>query len=569
MAKDTLDDAIDSQNNSQMNEKSIRKQFFDFLEKSLEEDISEEEYEQIQDLASNHPQVAAKVQEEFNKREDVQEKLKERQEQQQQQQQEQVQQLRHQIDLLRLGDNQLTETGAYSKLRADREEAEFLSQGGKKILHFTDTEVEARDLEHRLQKLLHDEGVLQHVMENGSLPDNTLLVHTGDIGPDLFNTQKHRYRAFLPDIVIEEGELSGENAQEFKHLYHEFMDEAGLTEEVLISGPKTQEEQQALQQFINLLYGHVDPNFKTQEEIKDFQAKRAKLHSHLEDAIENHAQRNMQEIKQVFDKYGLDSSNFVIVSGNHDVPHVVENTFQDSYLKQGETREVKGVKFNRPLGGATGSIYGPMLARNLMGSTELTEQIPQMRIHSESFNELYDYVTQDLGFDHISRQEADRLIKMSIRKAQVGLPTGDLKQINERIENEVQHQIRQRLQKIPQSLDESADVYLGHGDITHPQHAGVEEVYLSKLLDGKGREGKFYMGGHEHGETTNQLNGMLYLNPGASRDSYAHAAVYVDNSNRFLAQKRSAITPDQKTDLMYRKKGEIASQSVQRQGGDN
>jgi predicted phosphodiesterase len=157
---------------------------------------------------------------------------------------------------------------------------------------------------------------------------------------------------------------------------------------------------------------------------------------------------------------------------------------------------------------------------------------------------------------------------MSIRKAQIGLPTGDLKELNERIENEVQYKIKERLNKIPQTLDERADVYLGHGDITHPQHAGVEERYLSKLLDGKAREGKFYMGGHEHGETTNKLNEMFYLNPGASRDSYAHAAVYVDDSNKFLAQKRSAITPDQKTDLVYRQKGEIASQSVQRGAGE-
>ncbi|MCH8519457.1 MAG: hypothetical protein LAT82_01750 [Nanoarchaeota archaeon] len=540
MTKDTtktLDEIIDNvniQNSSpQSQEVQIRSEVESILEKQFDNSLTQEDYQRFQILASQNPQLVEKTQRDFMQREDVQEKIRKIQEQEQQR----IEQLRSQIDTLRLGSSQLSESGAYSKIRADQVESQLLNSGGKRILHFTDTEVEADQLEGRLAKLLHDEGVLGYVQENGRLPENTVLVHTGDIGPDLFNQMKYRTQAFLADTVIKEGELTGEDAQEFKQLYHEMMDQAGVTEEMLIRGIKTQEDQQALQQFIQLLYGFTDPMFKTSDDIKEFRKKRDKLHSHLEKAIINHSKRNMGEIKEVFDKYGLNDENFVIISGNHDVPHVVQDTFGNSYLSEGETREVGGIKFNRPLGSATGSVYGPLLARDIMGSNELIEQIPQMRYNSEPFRELKQYVQQELGFDHLNDSQIDDLIKFSVRKSQFGFPSGELKHVNDRIEEDVKAQIQQRLQRIPQTLDNNAHVYLGHGDVTHPQHAGLEETYLRQLLDGKGDDGKFYLGGHQHGETTNQTNRMTYINPGASRDSYAHGVVYVNSDNSLHSLK--------------------------------
>lgn len=554
MAKDTsLDDNL---NNNTSTQDQIQK----ILEKNFIQgkDLTQEEINFIQDIQTQNRQVFEEAYSDFMQRDDVQKKLQEQQEQESKR----LDELKKNIESLRYNQG-LTEEGAYAKLRADSREQEFKSKGGKKILHFTDTEVEAKDLEGRLQKMLHDEGVLDYVIQNGTLPDDTMLVHTGDIGPDLFNQQKYRTQAFLADTLIKEGDLEGEQADEFKQLYHDLMDEAGITEEMLISGPKTQEDQQLLSQFVQMLYGLMDPQFKSKDEIKEFRKKRDKLHSHLEDAIINHAQRNMGEIKEVFDKYGLNSDNFVIIGGNHDVPAVVEETFKDSYMSEGETREVRGVKFNRPLGTATGSNYGPHLARGIMGSNELVEQIPQLRYNSQPIQELKEYV-HSMGFNHLDEKGIDQLIKTSAMKARIGLPAGRLKDMNEEIEREVQQKIRQRLEQIPKTIDHNADVYIGHGDVTHPEHAGLEERYVSQLLEGKGAEGKFYLGGHQHGETTNRTNGMVYINPGASRDSYAHGAVFIDDKNKLQGLKRASITPNSQMDLMYRDPNEIASQSVQR-----
>ena len=562
MVKDSsLDDIIDNSNTDINSSLYVEEQIEKILEKNFikQEELSEDDINFIQDIQTQDPQKFNDTYSKFIQREDVQERIK----LVQKQEQERIEQLRNQIDTLRLGSSQLSESGAYSKIRADQAQNMILNSDGKRILHFTDTEVEADQLEGRLAKLLNDEGVLSYVQEHGRLPDNTVLVHTGDIGPDLFNQMKYRTQAFLANTLIEEGELVGEEAQEFKQLYHEMMDQAGVTEEMLIRGIKTQEEQQALQQFIQLLYGFTDPMFKSTDEIKEFRKKRDKLHSHLEKAIVNHSRRNMKEIKQVFEKYGLNEDNFVIISGNHDVPHIVRDTFKGSYLKQGETREVGGIKFNRPLGSATGSVYGPLLARDIMGSNEVIEQIPQMRYNSQPFVELKQYVQEELGFNHLSDSQIDELIKFSVRKAQFGFPSGKLKEVNERIEEDVKFQIKQRLDRIPQNLDNNADVYLGHGDVTHPLNAGLEEAYLRQLLDGKSEQGKFYMGGHQHAKTTNRTNGMVYINPGASRDSYAHGVVFLNRDNSLHSVKSASIMQNNEFNIEYMDKREIASQSVQ------
>ena len=554
MAKDTsLDDSLNSNISTQ-------DQIQNILEKNFIQgkDLTEDEINFIQDIQTQKQQEFQDVYSQFMQRDDVQEKLKKQQELENNR----LDELKRNIDSLRHNQG-LTEQGAYAKLRADSREQQFKSQGGKKILHFTDTEVEARDLEGRLQKMLSDEGVLEYVVQNGTLPEDTMLVHTGDIGPDLFNQQKYRTQAFLADTIIKEGELEGEQAEEFKQLYHYLMDEVGVTEEILISGPKTQEDQQLLSQFVQMLYGVMDPQFKSRDQIKEFRKKRDKLHSHLEDAIINHAQRNMREIKEVFDKYGLNSENFVIINGNHDVPSVVQSTFKDSYMSEGETREVKGIKFNRPLGTATGSVYGPHLGKKIMGSNELVEQIPQLRYDSQPMQELKEYV-HSMGFDQFDEKGIDQLIKTSAMKARIGLSTGKLKDMNEEIEREVQEKIQQRLEQIPTTINHNADIYIGHGDITHPEHAGLEETFLARQLEGKAKKGKFYLHGHQHKSTTNRTNNMTHINPGASRDSYAHGAVFIDNQNRLLGLKQASITPNSEMDLMYRDSNEIASQSVQR-----
>ena len=551
MPRDTLDkenieDSIDKTNNSSSSSsQSINEDEFEQLVTKYfqTQSLDEEEMLKVQQFQELNPQksqeIIQKEQEEFQKK--------------------YINQRREQVEMLRA--NNFTEQGAISKLRAQDTSRAVLSSGGKKILHITDTESKASDLESRLLKLFNDEDVLEHVQRFGTLPENTILIHTGDIGPDLFDLQEHRFRAFLPSTLIREGELEGESAREFESLYREFMDEAGVTDEFFIQGIKTQEDQQILQRFQMLLYGAFEPPFKTKEELEEFRKKRDKLHKHLEDAIKNHSRRNLQEIKQVFEKYGLNEDNFVVISGNHDIPHQVQETFAGSYLQEGETRNVRGIKINRPLAAATGNIYGPTLGRNFMGSNELIEQIPQMRYESQPFQELKRYVQEDLGFSHIDERQIDDLIKYSVRKAQFGFTPGRLKEINDEIELEVQQQIKSRLERIPQNIDPDADVYIGHGDPTHPMYAGLEETYLRKQLDGKGLEGKMYLGGHIHEETTNQTNGTPFINPGASK-MYNAGSVLVSEDNKLIGTTTHKIAPTQEYDTHFRLKQEIAGQRI-------
>ena len=550
-SKKNLEDSIENENRKQKSSSSP----------SSSQQISQEEFEQLLD---KYFQTNSLDEEEMIRAQQFQESNPQKSQEIIRQKQEEVQkkilhERREQVDLLRA--NNYTEQGAISKLRAQETSSNVLNSGGKKILHITDTESKAQDLESRLLKLFQDENVLEHVQQFGTLPENTILVHTGDIGPDLFDMQEHRFRAFLPSTLIKEGELEGESAQEFESLYREFMDEVGITDDLFIQGVKSEEDQQLLQRFRMLLYGAFEPPFKTKEEIEEFRKKRDRLHKHLEDAIQNHSKRNLQEIKQVFEKYGLNEENFVIISGNHDIPHQVQETFGESYLKEGETRSVRGIKINRPLAAATGSIYGPTLGRDFMGSNELIEQIPQMRYNSQPFQELKQYVQEDLGFSHIDDRQIDDLIKYSVRKAQFGFAPGRLKSINDEIELEVQREIKTRLERIPQNIDDSADVYIGHGDPTHPMYAGLEETYLRKQLDNKGLEGKMYLGGHVHEETTTQVNGTPFINPGASK-MYNAGSVLVTHDNKFIAATTHKIADTQEYDTHFRFKQEIAGQRI-------
>ena len=479
--------------------------------------------------------------------------------------QQQVQFQQEELEIQRLMKQNFTYMGAINKIKENQVTPQILQSGGKKILHFTDTEVNAKELRGRLENLLAQEGVNPKALLNGEkLPENMVLVHTGDLGPDLFDTKEFRMRAFSPDIVADQGRLEGEQREEFIALYKEMMDESGLTQEILDRSPRDQNEQQILQRFNFLLLGHIDPEFKTQEELEEFKEKRAKLHSHLEDAIQNHSMYHLQEHKKVYEQYGFDESNFIILSGNHDVPKNVEEVFSDSYIKEGETKNVRGISFNRPLGTATGNIYGPSLGRDIMGSNELIEQIPQMRYETQAFSELRDYVRYDLGFEYFDDKHIDELIKRSVMKTQLGIASTDLKALNDRIESEVRDEIKNRLDKIESTLDRDADIYLGHGDVTHPQYAGLEEIHLRKLLDDTD---SIYLGGHQHGETTSRYNNSTYINPGASAQ-YNSGSVLLDSQNSLVAAKSFSINPQtQQFENNFRYKTEIASQSVNEGGG--
>ena len=524
----------------------------ELLEKQLRgEQYNDSDIAFIEDIQERDPQLVNQVVNEYQQRA-------------YEQQAQQTQQLKNQIDSLRYQGN-FTEQAAFSKLRADNEEAQILASGGKKILHITDTESRAEGLEQRLLKMFQDEGVIQQVLQEGKLPDDMVLVHTGDIGPDFFDLQEYRFKAFLPEILADkQGRLEGEDREEFISLYKEMMEEAGVTEELFTLGLKSEQDQQLFQRFQAMLYGMMDPQFKTQEELEEFRKKRAKLHSHLEKAILNHAEHNLEEAKKVFDKYGLNSDNTIIISGNHDVPHLVEEKFGGMYLSEGESRSVGGIKFNRPLGTATGSIYGPHVGRDFMGSNELTEQIPQLRYETDAFQELREFV-KDNGFGHFDDQYIDSLIKTSVQKSQMGIISGKLTDFDKRIQEEVQFKIQNRLSRLESTLDHDADVYLGHGDVTHPQFAGLEETRLRQLLASKGKEGKVYLGGHIHNETTNNMNDMYYVNPGAAQN-FSNGSVLLDSGNKFLAAKSHAINQAQQNELFYRPKQEIAAQRVNEGG---
>ena len=516
---------------------------------------SDDERVKFEEEAQRSPELIQSIYQELMRSdEEIQRAIEEQQKQQLQS----VQEQQAKIDALRLQQN-FSEQGAFSKIRADNEEQLHLANGGKKILHLTDTEVEAEDLEGRLVNLLSSEGAFN---SDGSINENVVLVHTGDIGPDLINMQKYRFQAFLPENIAKEGELQGEQREEFISLYKELMDEAGISEELFLKGPKSQQEQQLFQQFNAMLRGFMDPQFKTSEELEEFRKKRERLHSHLEDAILNHSKRNLKEIRGVYDKYGLDESNSVIISGNHDIPYQVQEEFSGMYLAEGETREVGGIKFNRPLGSATGNVYGPSLGRDFMGSNELIEQIPQMRYESQPFQDLKREL-EGLGFSNFDDKDIDELIQRSVQKSQMGLTGSYLVDVNKEIEAEVKDEISSRLNRIDSALDKDADVFLGHGDLTHPEHAGLEETYLRRQLNDLGLQGKFYMGGHIHQETTNKTNGMFYINPGSSRDAMAHGVTYIDSQNRILATKSQKINQNMQVDVNYRTRNEIVGSNFE------
>lgn len=396
-------------------------------------------------------------------------------------------------------------------------ETTLRAQGGKKLLHITDSEVEAQDLEQRLQAL--------HLKGRQSIDKDEIMVHTGDLTPDLFNLKKNRLQAYLPEVIAAEGELTKEETEEFRELYQTILKESGITEEELKSG-KVQ-NQQGLQAFQMLLYGHMEPRFKSKGELEEYRGKKKSLDKILKKAIKNHAKRNYTQIKQVYEKYGLTPENTVIIGGNHDVPEVMREILGEYMVDEGKTKEVRGVKFGLPLDKATGAVYGPAF-QDVMGYNELTEDLPTIRYNTEAFSDLKSYLV-DNGFDSYSDQHLDQLIKTSVSKRQFGLGSSHLENYNHIIEAQVQDKVIERLEKLEENIPYDADILLGHGDITHAEHAGLEETRLRQLLKNKGVT---YIGGHQHGNTTNKQDENLFINPGATAD-FKSGQYLLNQNNEF------------------------------------
>ncbi len=420
------------------------------------------------------------------------------------------------------GDNgsKVIDRHQFEKERYKKETQRVIGSGGKKVIHLTDSEVPAEDLERLILMSIAQDNEVNKGVLSPEIDKNTILVHTGDLMPDFIDKSRNGLESFLPEFMADRGELKGKDREEFMNEYKTFLDYVGIDEDDIKKG---QVGEEGLKQMQALLFGYSEPHFLTKDEKKKFQQNAKNLQKYLKKAIKNHASREYKKVKEVLDKVGLTPENLVMVGGNHDVPEIMQEILGEYMISPGEVKDMGGLRVGNVLSGSTGAHMGPHYG-DIFGYTDVKEQLSQITQGTKTFQDFKSEM-YGLGFDDLSDDHLERLIMNSKQRMAQNIGSGDLaKYFMKYNKPEVDQTISERMGQIPTKIPENVDMLIGHGDPSHPQFSGFEERALHNLLLERGIP---YIHGHMHGNTTHgegkNVSGIgksgsaLYLNPGSAK----------------------------------------------------
>lgn len=409
---------------------------------------------------------------------------------------------------------------------------------GFEINHITDIHNTGETFEQVLLSNLYQSEHLE-INENGQieigdgnkrkLKDNVAVVVTGDVGTDFFDTQNHGLEAFLTQTIRAKANWSEEEKLEFESKYLELMEIAGLDEGMIReNSPLLQGENSPLQMFHYYLFGIADPNFLTKNELKDFKKKRERVQELLKKAMKNHARAEYSYIKDTFEKYGLTPNQVAIVSGNHDLPYVMQEVLGDYMITPGKTRNVSGVNFGNVLDSANGNFTGGPYFNDIFGYAGLREDLDKKRFDSKPFQKVQSILkSHGIEFDDF---QLKRYMDTSVQRAAQGIGSGALGELfKKEIKPVLTDYITQRLSDIEKNIPKNADIILQHTMIDDPQRAGLEEIALHRLL-AKKHPNTVVLHGHEHSQTPHRKENIFYLNPGSAASG--NSAVHILDKNK-------------------------------------
>ena len=279
--------------------------------------------------------------------------------------------------------------------RANKQRFDSEQPGAKfQINHITDIHNSTDSFESVLITNLKQAGHLEYdekgrITAFGSkekLKDGVAIAITGDVGTDFFDQQNHGLEAFLSDTIVHKGGYSKEDGEEFKALYLSLMHMAGLDEEMIRTmSPEAFGEGGPFQKFHAYLFGMSEPGFLTEEEKEDFIARRDRLHNLLKQGMNYHAKREYGEIREILEKYDLGPDKVALVSGNHDLPQVMQEELGAYLVKPGQTRDVGGLKFGNVVDSANGNFTGGPYFNDTFGYAGLREELEYVEHNSDAF----------------------------------------------------------------------------------------------------------------------------------------------------------------------------------------
>lgn len=391
--------------------------------------------------------------------------------------------------------------------RFQKETQQHIAKGGKRIIHITDTESSPQDLEEILKMDLSHAG--------GFHKKTDIIVHTGDMIEDLidFKTLHHGTQGFLPERIVDEGDLEGKIADEFVEAYRFLLEKNGISEYQLLEGQLNEQMLQSLQR----LYFGITPNFLTNQEKNEYVANLEKFKKHMKTAIKNNARSQYKAAKKTFESEGLTPEDLIIVEGNHDVPEVMREVLGEYMPRAGTVVERKGLRFGNPLTGSTGASMGPEFI-DTFGYTDIGQRLEEVKFGTQAFKDL----KQELighGVDYLTDKDLSQLISVSQQRAAQGIGKGALASyFDDRIKPQIDMSVNDMRGKIVTQVPKYVDFYVMHGMPNHPSFSGIEERAAYEAINKAG--GGNIIHGHIHGKSTHKMGKNLLLNMGDGKQNF-------------------------------------------------
>ena len=427
--------------------------------------------------------------------------------------------------------NQNLTLNEHNKARFNLTKQNVLQKGGSEIIHFSDTESDSQDLEGRIYKILQDK-------EKHKFEKKDIVVHTGDILNSFFDAEKFgQIEMFLPENIIEQGQLEGKLKEEFLEDYQYILKRIGITENDIRT--KNFSSDQEFNILSEAMLGYVDSSGLSISEKIEFDQIHSRFINALRIGVDNWATNEYSQIKEVFEKYGLTPENFVLIGGNHDVVNPMKKILGEYMPNEGEIREINGEKFGYVYGDSTGSLMRGHF-NDLFGSQDLSEKSVQENYYfnSKGFQTIKNGLESSLGIKQTNEEIRD-LIKADVNKSKYGLNDNLVRDYeNNFIGGEVQKTIKDRLAQIKKNVNKvsGADHLIMHGHMNDPQYAGIgEKAVFRKIQQMQKDENKKYnvMHGHIGSNTTGTYGGVLQFNPGTNK-SYNYGSYLFDKDKEFV-----------------------------------
>lgn len=400
--------------------------------------------------------------------------------------------------------------------RFESKTKEFSEDGGKRVIHITDTEASPDDLEHIIKRNLDLSGFKK---------GKDVMVHTGDLLEDFINfkaIQGGDTSSFLKENIISKGGLEGKVADEFEAIYDSLLESHGISEESLVEGKIDENFVRALQ---NLYHGGL-PNFLNKDETIEYKSRFMEFSKHLKNAIKHDARTKYMAYKEKFENSNLSPEDLILIEGNHDVPDVMREILGEYMPAPGGVIKRNGITFGNPLTGSTGQHLGPEFI-DTFGYTDLKEQLEQKKYSTSGFQKLLGRLQGELGMDHIDEKDLSRLIMMSQQKASQGIGEGDLaKYFKEHIQGDLDNSIQEMRGQMVNRIPQGVDFYLMHGQPNGPHKGLEEEAFLTQLEKMGGGQ---ILHGHEHGKSSHLYGKSIILNEGEGRSNLGIYHLSSDN----------------------------------------